>query len=82
MMSKLTLDVIRIVILDNHTLVRAGLRLIIHSQSDLKVVGQAGNPNEGLSLIEQSRPDIILLEYDPISGFNFDVFTEINKAWG
>jgi two-component system, NarL family, nitrate/nitrite response regulator NarL len=80
-MSDISKDIIRIVILDNHMLVRVGLRYIIESQPDLKVVGQAGNPNEGLSLIISSRPDIVLLEYDPENGFSVEVFTELNKAW-
>jgi len=75
-------NVIRIVLLDSHTLVRAGLRLIIESQPDMKVVGQAGNLNEALSLVSSTRPDIILIEHDPESGLNHDGFPEINKAWG
>ena len=80
-MDDLSNHVIRIVILDNHILFRAGLRYIIEDQPDLKVVGQAGNPNEALTLIALTQPDIILLEYDPEIGFGFDVFPEINKAW-
>jgi two-component system, NarL family, nitrate/nitrite response regulator NarL len=73
-------DIIRIVILDNHMLVRAGLRYILESQPDLKVVGQAGNPNEALSLITSTQPAIILLEYDPENGFDFEVFAAFLKA--
>jgi DNA-binding NarL/FixJ family response regulator len=80
-MSDVLINTIRIVILDNHILFRAGLRYIVESQPDLKVVGQAGNPNEALSLIASTRPDIILLEYDPESGLSFQVFPNIKKAW-
>jgi two-component system, NarL family, nitrate/nitrite response regulator NarL len=80
-MNDLSINTIRIVILDNHILVRAGLRYIVESQPDLKVVGQAGNPNEALSLIASTQPDIILFEYDPKSGLSFEVFPDINKAW-
>ena len=76
-----SIDIIRIFILDNHMLVRAGLRHIVETQPDLKVVGQVGNLNEALSLIASTKPDIILLEYDPESGLSFDVFPDINKAW-
>ena len=79
-MNGLSKDTIRIVILDSLTLVRAGLRCIIESQADLKVVGQTGNLNESLSVIASARPDIILLEYDPESGFSFEVFPDIIKA--
>jgi len=80
-MDGLSMDTIRIVILDNHTLVRAGLRYILESQPDLKVVGQVGNLNEALSLIASTRPDIFLLEFDPESGLSFDVIPAIKKAW-
>lgn len=80
-MSDLSNETVRVVILDNHTLVRTGLGLIIESQADLQVVGQAGNLNEALSLIAVSKPDIILLEHDPENCLGFEVFPEINQAW-
>lgn len=80
-MSDFFKEAVRIVILDNQTLVRTGLGLIIESQADLKVVGQAGNLNEALSLIALSRPDIILLEHDPENCLGFEVFPEINRVW-
>jgi two-component system nitrate/nitrite response regulator NarL len=80
-MNDLAKNAIRIVILDNHTLFRAGLRYIVESQPDLIVVGQAGNPDEALSLIASTRPDIILLEYDPENGLCFDVFPNFIKTW-
>ena len=54
---------------------------MIESQPDLKVVAQAGNLNESLTLIASSRPDIILFEYDPGNGFGFDVISNLNQAW-
>ena len=74
-------NAIRIVILDNHALVRAGLRLIIENQSDLKVVGQAGNLTEAMSLIALTRPNIILIEYDIENGFSFEIFQNIKNSW-
>ncbi len=72
---------IRIVILDNHTLVRAGLRCIIENQHGMKVVGEAGNLNEALTVVAATWPDIILIEQSPESGLSFEVFLEIKKAW-
>jgi DNA-binding NarL/FixJ family response regulator len=53
---------IRIVILDNHALVRAGIRLLIESQLGMEVVGEAGNLSDGLGIISSFLPEIILLE--------------------
>lgn len=80
-MNDSLIETIRIVILDNHALFRAGLHSILKNQADLKVVGQTGNLNESLSLINSTKPDIILLEHDRENGFSFEVFPDIIKAW-
>ncbi len=72
---------IEIVILDNQTLVRAGLKHIIETQPDLSVVGEAGNPNEGLELIASKKPDIILFELNPSSGLSVEVIPDLIKCW-
>ncbi len=61
-MPALTKDPIRIVILDSHVLVRAGLRHIIEEQPAMVVVGEAGSITDGLEVVSQHKPDIVLLE--------------------
>jgi two-component system nitrate/nitrite response regulator NarL len=80
-MTKQSSDSIRIFLVDNHTLVRAGLSSILEGQPDFKIVGQAGNPNEALSLIASAKPDIILLEFDLKSGLTMDVIPEFLQSW-
>lgn len=63
-MSIIPNNVIRILLIDRHTLVRAGLRLLIESQPGFEVVGEANNPAEGLAIIAQAHPDVVLLEPD------------------
>jgi DNA-binding NarL/FixJ family response regulator len=53
---------IRIVLADDHTLVRTGMRLLLESISDIKVVGEAADGLEALQLIEQHRPDCVLMD--------------------
>jgi len=53
---------IRIMLVDNHTLVRTGFRMLIDSQPGLKVVGEAGSIAGALAVAAQEQPDIILLE--------------------
>jgi DNA-binding NarL/FixJ family response regulator len=55
-------NVIRILLIDRHALVRAGLRLLIESQPGFEVVGEASDPTEALAIIAQVHPDIVLLE--------------------
>jgi DNA-binding NarL/FixJ family response regulator len=57
-------DEIRIVIADDHPLMRQGLRQVIELEYDLKVVGEAGNGSEALAMIELLRPDVAILDVD------------------
>jgi len=55
---------IRIVIADDHSIVREGLRLILSSDKSFQVVGQASNGEEALDVALQLKPDILLLDVD------------------
>ncbi len=53
---------IRVVIVDDHTIVREGLRSILELESDIVVVGQAAGPVEALETVAAARPDVVLLD--------------------
>lgn len=53
---------VRIVILDNQALLRAGCRLIIENRPGMQVVGEAGNLEAGLEVVSGQKPDIVLFE--------------------
>jgi len=53
---------IRILLADDHTLVRAGIRSLLESIDDVEVVAEAGEGREALELIEKHRPDVALLD--------------------
>ena len=53
---------IRIVLIDDHALVRTGLHLIIEKQPDMEVVGEADDGQAGLALIRQLQPDVALVD--------------------
>jgi DNA-binding NarL/FixJ family response regulator len=53
---------IRVLLADDHTLVRAGMRSLIGGLGGFEVVAEAGDGQEALRLIEQHRPDIVLLD--------------------
>jgi DNA-binding NarL/FixJ family response regulator len=53
---------LRIIIADDHPIVRRGLCDVITSDPSLRLVGQAGNGEEALQLIEELRPDIAILD--------------------
>lgn len=53
---------IRVVLVDDQALFRAGIRMLIDSQPDLEVAGEAGDGQEGLAVIAQTRPDVVLMD--------------------
>ncbi len=53
---------IRILLADDHTIVRQGLKLILSAQRDLEVVGEAANGREVVELAQKLRPDVVLLD--------------------
>lgn len=55
-------SVIRVAVVDDQALVRVGLRTLIESEDGLSLVGEASDGRAGLSLIKQSRPDVVLCD--------------------
>lgn len=53
---------IRILLADDHSLVREGFRLILDSQPDLQVVAEAGNGKEAVTLAGELQPDIVVMD--------------------
>jgi DNA-binding NarL/FixJ family response regulator len=53
---------IRVVLVDDQALFRAGIRMLVASQPDLDVVGEAGDGQEALAVIAQSKPDVVLMD--------------------
>ena len=55
---------LKIVLIDDHTLFRSGLKALLQRQSDFAVVGEAADGLEGVKLIELVAPDVVLLDLD------------------
>jgi DNA-binding NarL/FixJ family response regulator len=53
---------IRVVLVDDQALFRAGIRMMIDSQDDLEVVGEAADGAEGIDVIRATRPDVVLMD--------------------
>ena len=53
---------IRVVLVDDQALVRAGFSMVIDSQDDLEVVGQAGDGEEAVAIIARVQPDVVLMD--------------------
>lgn len=53
---------IRILIVDDHSVLRAGIRALLDVQPDFEVVGEAGNGQEALARVRELQPDIVLMD--------------------
>ena len=53
---------IRLVLVDDHPVVRAGLRALLEGQDDLTVVAEASDAAAALAVVQQLRPDVVLMD--------------------
>jgi DNA-binding NarL/FixJ family response regulator len=53
---------VTIVVIDDHAILRQGLRSLLEREPDLQVVGEASSPGEALAVVQQTRPMIVLLD--------------------
>jgi DNA-binding NarL/FixJ family response regulator len=72
---------IRVLIADDHTLVRAGIRSLIQNIEGIEVIAEAGNGHEALQLIGIHRPDVVLIDII-LPGLNgLDVAARVSKEF-
>ncbi|MCR9161453.1 MAG: response regulator [Nannocystaceae bacterium] len=55
-------DPIRVVLVEDHQIVREGLRALLDGQDDIEVVGEADNGKDGVALVQQHQPDVVVMD--------------------
>lgn len=68
---------IRIALIDDHSVVRAGLRMLIESVPNMSVVAEAGNAQDAVAIVEHEQPDLILLDLDIDGSSSLDFLPEL-----
>ena len=71
---------IRIVIIDDHVMVRAGLRMLIEQDPALHVVGDASDLSTAVSLAARTQPDVILLDLDMAGQNGLDILPDLQAV--
>ena len=56
------MSTIRILLADDHDLVRAGFRALLQNLEGIEVIGEAANGREALQLVEKLKPDLVLMD--------------------
>lgn len=72
---------LRILIVDDHQMMREGLRSILESDDDLEVVGEASSGRESLALLPDLRPDVVLMDVAMRDLNGIDATREIRSRW-
>jgi DNA-binding NarL/FixJ family response regulator len=71
--------VIRIVLVDDHTLVREGIRTLLGLVADIELVGEAASGAAALRVVAETRPDVLLLDMRMPEGDGLFVVTELAR---
>jgi two-component system response regulator NreC len=68
-----------VVVVDDHAVVRSGLRLLLEAQEDIEVVGEAGNAKDAIFRARALKPDVILLDVVMPGESGIDVLPQLKK---
>ncbi|MBI2878940.1 MAG: response regulator transcription factor [Candidatus Rokubacteria bacterium] len=71
---------IRVLLVDDHAVLRAGLRMLINAQPDMEVAGEAASGEEGLRLARELQPDVVLMDITMPGAGGIDATAEIRRA--
>jgi len=74
-------DPIRVVIADDHAVVREGLRLILEASPGFVVVGEAADGTEAVHLVEEAQPDVVLMDLRMPGMDGLEAIGHIQECW-
>lgn len=72
---------IRILLVDDHDIVRLGLMALLKNQPDMEVAGEAGTASEGIKLVEKLIPDVVLMDIRLPGGGGIDACEQITSRF-
>lgn len=72
---------IRVFLVDDHEVVRAGIKSLLNRDSDMEVVGEAGSAEATLPGLDQSRPDVLVLDLRLPDGNGIDICNEVTRRF-
>jgi DNA-binding NarL/FixJ family response regulator len=71
---------VRVLVVDDHEMVRAGLRALLSSRADIEIVGEAADPDQALASSLALRPDVVLMDLRLRDRSGIDACREIRSA--
>ena len=73
-------ETVSVALADDHAVVRSGLRMLLESEADVSVVAEAGELDEIQALVDESGPDVLLLDVHMRGGASLDLIPELARA--
>jgi len=72
---------IRVLIVDDHAIVRTGVRLLLQGEPDIEVAGEAGDGYEAIAQTETLQPDVVLMDLAMPGISGLEITREIKRRW-
>jgi two-component system response regulator NreC len=70
---------VRLLLVDDHAVVRSGLRMLLENESDVEIVGEAGSAEDSIEALEKLNPDVILMDIGLPDRSGIDAAREIKR---
>ncbi len=71
---------IKLLLVDDHAVVRSGLRMLLENETDLDLVGEAGSGKEALALVPQLMPDVVIMDITLPDMSGIEVTQQLKQA--
>jgi len=72
---------IKLLLVDDHTVVRSGLRMLLEGEDDVEIIGEAGSASEAINAVTIMKPDMILMDIGLPDMSGIDAAREIKNLW-
>ena len=78
---KSAVEKIRVLLADDHAVLRAGLRLLLDAQADMEVVGEASTGDQAVTQAKKLAPDVVLLDITMSGPDGLDAVQKNQRQW-
>jgi DNA-binding NarL/FixJ family response regulator len=73
--------IVQVLLVDDHAMVRQGLRAVLESYDDIQVIGEAQNGSEAVSLVEELRPQVVVMDINMPKMNGIEATARIKTQW-